>query len=84
MAPSVGCFTQTSKTKTQNQLSADRILTDTLKYRTSHSPAHKRGKIAHLLSPEHRHITLIMKPTQTTRPTLPTEGRNQKEEGILP
>jgi hypothetical protein len=82
MAPSVGCLIQTSKTKTQNLLSADRILADTPKYRTSHSLAHQRGKVTHLLPLEHRHVTPNMTPTQTTRPTLPTEGRNQKEEGI--
>jgi len=29
-------------------------------------------------------VTTNMKPTQTTEPTLPIEGRNQKEKGIQP
>ena len=70
------------KDKNKTQSSADRIVTNTLKYTTSHNPAHQeRKKDSPPPTRMQEQVTPITKPTETTQPNVCTEGINQKEEG---
>ena len=82
-APSARHLTQpTGKTKTQTQSLAERLATDTSKPTTSQILSIRGKKNS---PPPIRMQTQVppnTKPTQTTGPASPTEGSNQKEEGI--
>ena len=52
--------------------------------RQKHKPNHQQAGDASYSPGHQRTIHTLQKPIQTTRPTLPTKGSNQKEEGIQP
>ena len=91
MASSAGHFTQTtSRTKTQKQSSATGF-PQTLQNIPLHTALPIRGKKgkkkknnAPAPSRMQTQVTFNKKSTQTTEPTFPTKGKNQKEEGIWP
>ena len=85
-SPRAGCLTQTtSKAGIQTPLLADRLPTDTPEHNhlTQSCPSAGR-KIQPLPTRTQAQVPPNKKPTQATERTMPTKGRDQKQEELRP